>query len=366
MRHVASPVLRRLHDEPLAVSDTQRQHLAGCPRCQAGSSQIAADADRAARLLDGPDVLTDTDLAWLQLQAQLREPDATARPAVADPWSLPRRLVSASVGTGTAVAVGVVVVGVAAAAALTTVYAPTKVVPVQVSPGDVRAIAAIADIGAAGGLDGLPPSGSRQLPFGSLSWTSAGKAQKVGSVAQAVAATHLAYTPPATLPRGVGGLASIMIQPKVTATIHFGSSAGSGVAGSSLVVTGGPAMLMQYGAAVGHSGLRTLAIGVLQRPVATATGATAGDLENFLLSRPGLPASLVNEIRLLGTDSLPVPVPKGVPSRHVQVDGAPGVLITAPSGTGSGVLWEGRDGIVRGVAGLVGSSEVLSVAHQLG
>lgn len=365
MRHVASPVLRRLHDEPLAVSDTERQHLASCPRCQADSSQIAADADRAARLLDGPDVLTDTDLAWLQLQAQLREPDATARPAVADPWSLPRRLVSVSVGTGTAVAVGVLVVGVAAAAALTTVYAPTRVVPVQVSPGDVRAIAGIADIGAAGGLDGLPPSGSRQLPFGSLSWTSAGHARKVSSVARAVAVTHLAYTPPATLPRGVGDPASIMVQPKVTATIHFGSGAGSGVAGSSLVVTGGPAIVVQYGS-TSHSGMTTLVIGVLQRPVATATGATAGDLENFLLSRPGLPASLVSEIRLLGTDSLPVPVPKGVPSRHVQVDGAPGVLITAPSGTGSGVVWEGQDGIVRGVAGLVGSPEVLSVAHQLG
>jgi hypothetical protein len=364
MRHVASPVLRRLHDEPLAVSDTERQHLAGCPRCQAGSSQIAADAARAARLLDGPDVLTDTDLAWLQLQAQLGEPGATARP-VADPWSLPRRLVSASVGTGTAVAVGVLVVGVAAAAALTTVYAPTKVVPVQVSPGDVRAIAGIADIGAAGGLGGLPPSGSRQLPFGNLSWTSAGQAQKVSSVARAVAATHLAYSPPAALPRGVGDPASIMVQPKVTATIHFGSGAGSGVAGSSLVVTGGPAIVVQYGSA-SHSGMTTLVIGVLQRPVATATGATAGDLENFLLSRPGLPASLVNEIRLLGTDSLPVPVPRGVPSRHVQVDGAPGVLITAPSGAGSGVVWEGRDGIVRGVAGLVGSSDVLNVAHQLG
>jgi hypothetical protein len=366
MRHVASPVLRRLHDEPLGVPDAEREHLAGCPRCQADSSQIARDADRAASLLNAPDVLTDTDLAWLRLHAQLREPQATARPPVADPWSLPRRLVSASVGTGTAVAAGVLVLGVAAAAALTTVYAPTKVVPVQVSPGDVRAIAGIAGIGAAAGPDGLPPAGSRHLPFGSLSWTSAGKAQKVSSVAQAVALTHLAYTPPATLPRGVGAPASIMVQPKVTATIHFGTSAGSGVAGSSLVVTGGPAMVVQYGSASAQPGMTTLVIGVLQRPVATSTGATAADLEKFLLSRPGLPASLVQEIKLLGTSSLPVPVPKGVPARHVQIDGAPAVLVTAPSGTASGVVWEGRDGVVRGVAGLVNNSDVLSVARQLG
>jgi len=229
MRHVASPVLRRLHDEPLAVPDAAREHLAGCPRCQGNRSQIARDADRAARLLEAPDVLDDTDLAWLRLQAELREPrTAGARPPVADPWSRPRRLVSVSVGTGTAVAAGVLVVGVAAAAALTTVYAPTKVVPVQVSPADVRAIAGIADLGAAAGPDGLPPSGSRQLPFGTLSWTSAGKAQQVSTVAQAIARTHLAYTPPATLPRGVGAPASIMVQPKVTATIHFSQTGSSG------------------------------------------------------------------------------------------------------------------------------------------
>jgi len=367
MRHVASPVLRRLHDEPLAVPDAAREHLAGCPRCQGNRSQIARDADRAARLLEAPDVLDDTDLAWLRLQAELREPrTAGARPPVADPWSRPRRLVSVSVGTGTAVAAGVLVVGVAAAAALTTVYAPTKVVPVQVSPADVRAIAGIADLGAAAGPDGLPPSGSRQLPFGTLSWTSAGKAQQVSTVAQAIARTHLAYTPPATLPRGVGAPASIMVQPKVTATIHFSAAAGSPVAGSSLVITGGPAVVVQYGGNAARREMPTLVTGVLQRPVATATGATAADLEKFLLSRPGLPASLVTEIRLLGTASLPVPVPRGVPSRHVQVDGAPAVLVTAPSGTASGVVWEGRDGIVRGVAGLVNDADVLSVARQLG
>lgn len=366
MRHVANPVLRRLHDEPLAVPDAAREHLASCPRCQAGSTQIARDADRAASLLDAPDVLTDTDLAWLRLQAQLREPQAAARPPVADPWSLRRRLVGVSVGTGTAVAAGVLVAGVAAAAALTTVYAPTKVVPVQVSHGDIQAIAGIADLSVAAGPDGLPPSGTRQLPFGSVSWTSAGTAQKVSSVAQAVALTHLSFTAPARLPRGVGDPASIMVQPKVTATIHFGAGAGSGVAGSSLVVTGGPAMAVQYGGSSGRAGLPTLVIGALQRPVATATGATAADLENFLLSRPGLPASLVTEIKLLGTSSLPVPVPKGVPSRHVQIGGSAAVLVTAPSGTASGVVWEGRDNIVRGVAGLLNNSDVLSVARQLG
>jgi hypothetical protein len=366
MRHVASPVLRRLQDEPLAVPDAARQHLAACERCQAGSSEIAQDAARAESLLTAPDVLTDTDLAWMQLQARLREPHATARPAVSDPWSVPRRLVNASIGTGTAVAAAVLVVGVGAAAALTTVYAPTKVVPVQVSHSDIRAIANLASVGTAQGLGGLPPSGSRQLPFGSLSWTSAGRAQKVSSVAQAVAMTQLSFFAPAVLPRGVGSVTSIMVQPKVTATIHFGAGAGSGVAGSSLVVTGGPALLVQYGGSSAQARMTTLAVAAMQRPVATSTGATASQLESFLLSRPGLPASLAQELRLLGTSSLPVPIPRGVPAEHVQIGGSAGVLVADPSGTAAGVVWESRDGVVRGVAGLLNNKDVLSVARQLG
>ena len=58
--------------------------------------------------------------------------------------------------------------------------------PVRVSPGDFRAIATIAGIGAGRLTDGLPPvRARRQLPFGELSWTSAGQAQQVSSVARA-------------------------------------------------------------------------------------------------------------------------------------------------------------------------------------
>src|SRR5580704_17305792 len=116
MRHVTSPVLRRLHDEPLAVPDTARRHVAACGRCQATSSKIAADATTAARFL-GPGTAPagpgpagpgtgpprpaglppDTDLAWERIQARLRPPapDAPHAPAIPrlrktparDPWA---------------------------------------------------------------------------------------------------------------------------------------------------------------------------------------------------------------------------------------------------------------------------------------
>ena len=41
MRHLSDGALRRLHDEPLAISAADKQHYEGCPRCQ-GRYQLIA------------------------------------------------------------------------------------------------------------------------------------------------------------------------------------------------------------------------------------------------------------------------------------------------------------------------------------
>jgi hypothetical protein len=364
MHHVPSPVLRRLADEPLAVPDRARRHLAGCDRCQADSSQVAGDAALAARLLSAPAEIADIDLEWILLQDRLASPGAAQRPAGHAPGRMPRRLAHISVGAGTAVVAGVLAVGAAAAAVLNTVYAPTRVAPVQVSAGDLRAIENVTGIGAGQ----LPASGSRQLTFGEVSWTTAGGPQQVSSIARASAITGLAFPTPSTLPTGVGAISQIMTQPQVTATIRFSQNAGPGLAGSTLQVTAGPAIAVQYGGATGGSGLPTLAIAAARRPVASSTGATASQLETFLLSRPGLPASLVQELRLLGKPGgiLPVPVPSGMWEQLQDVGGVPAVLVTDPSAIASAVIWESRNGVVHAVGGLLDKEDALSVAHQVG
>src|SRR5581483_12287732 len=175
MPHVSSPVLRRLVDEPLAVPDHARRHLADCGRCQAESTEIAANAAEAARLLGAPAQICDVDLEWVMLAERLQRPAAAQPRPIRIPWRMPRRLVNASLGTSTAIVAGVVVVGVSAAAALTTIYAPTKVAPVPVSASDVSAIENLTGLGAGG----LSPSGSRKLAFGELTWTTAGQARQV-------------------------------------------------------------------------------------------------------------------------------------------------------------------------------------------
>ena len=270
MHHVPSPVLRRLVDEPLAVPDLARRHLAGCGRCRAQSTEIAGDAALAARVLGGPPEIADIDLEWILLQERLSGPDAAQRPAARPSRRMPRRLASVSVGAGTAVVAGVLAVGAAAAAVLTTVYAPTQVAPVRVSANDLQAIENITGIGQL--PRGLQPSGSMRLTFGDLSWATAGRAQQVSSLASASAMTHLAFPAPATLPSGVGAVSSIEVQPQVTATVRFSQNAGPAVAGSTLEITVGPAIAVQYSGTSGRSNLITLAIVAVRRPVASMKG----------------------------------------------------------------------------------------------
>lgn len=369
MHHVASPVLRRLVDEPLAVPDRDLRHLAECEHCQAQSAEIAEDAALASRMLSGPAQAADVDLEWMLLQDRLR-PGAGQRAGVPRPRTrrLPRRMVNVSVGAGTAAVVGVVAVGVVAAAALTTVYAPTHVAPLPVSSSDLRAVESITGIGNGPMAVGDTPSGSRQLAFGDLSWSTASQPQQVSSIAAARAMTHLALPAPATLPAGVGTSSSVMVQPKVTVTVHFSQSAGSGVAGSTLEVTAGPAIAVQYGGHTGGSMLTTLGIVAAQRPVATSTGATASQLERFLLSQAGLPSGLAEELRLLGnpTATLPVPIPQGMWVQQTHIGGAQALLVTDSTAFASGVIWESHDGVVYGVGGLLDREDVLSVARQIG
>jgi hypothetical protein len=352
------------------VPDAARRHLAACARCQASNSKIAQNAALAARLLAPPAAAPDdTSLAWARMQAsqasQASEP-ATRRAAIRVPRPRPR-IASMSLGTGTIAVAGVLVAGTGVAVALTTVYAPTHVAPVRVNQDDFRAISTIASIGGSRVTDGLPPAGHQQLPFGDLSWTSAGKASPVSTVAQARALTGLPLAGPRTLPAGVGAPRAVVVQPKVTVTVRFSASAGSGVAGSALVITGGPGALVQYGGtAAGRAQITTMVIAEMQRPVATSTGATAAQLEAFLLAQAHLPASLAQEIRLLGTAALPVPVPAGIAEQHVRVGGSAAVLLADPSGAAAGVIWEGGDGVVHGVGGLLDREDVLNVARQLG
>jgi hypothetical protein len=344
------------------------RHVAGCDRCQGESDDIAANAAQAARLLSSPARIGDIDRDWALLEARLREPGPARHRAGTALWSMRRRLASASLGTSAAVVGTVLALGAAAAATLTTIYAPTHVAPVRVGRADVLALANLTGLGPSQLAAGLPQAGSRRLAFGELTWTTAGRARQVSSIGRAIAITHLTWSRPAKLPTGVSAPRSIAIQPQVTATLRFNKGAGPGIAGSALRIVAGPAVIVQYGNTFGQAGLPTLAVAVMKRPVASSTGATASELVKFLTGRRGVPAGLARELRLLGNPAttLPIPVPAGLEERQVRIGGMPAVLVTAPLGVASAVIWESRSGVVFGVAGLLDNRDILSVARQVG
>jgi len=108
-----------------------------------------------------------------------------------------------------------------------------------------------------------------------------------------------------------------------------------------------------------------LAVVETKSPSVDASGVSASDLRNFLLSMPGLPASTVAQLRSIGDwqHTLPIPVAPGASLRKVTVGGSPAIV-----GTNMGmhmVVWV-RNGIVYAAAGASTSdTQLLSLAASV-
>ncbi len=369
MRHVPDGVLRRLDDEPLAVPDRVTEHVADCGRCAARRAEIADDAERAARLLSTPQLVPDTDFAWSRLRRELHRPElpgAHRGQPPASAWRrarFPRMSLRGGLAIGTA---ALVIGGTAAAGTLTTIFAPTHVAPLSVSGRDLQAISTFVGLSGSNTLGGFAtPTGSSGFRFGTIRWSS-GAPHRTSSRARAAAEAGFAVPLPAHLPAGVGAAPQFAVQPRVSATVTFSSTASS-LKGSSVTINAGPAVLTKYGARNGTN-VPTLAVATMPRPTAVSTGASLSQIEAFLLRQPGIPPQLAEEVRLLGElrTTLPVPVPQGASVHSVQVAGWPGVLLADSSNAVAGVVWEDGRGMLHVAAGLLDSQDVLNVAGQVG
>lgn len=370
MGHATDGTLRRLVDEPFAITDATVAHVEQCRRCGSRAALIAEEAGWVGRRLTGPQLLPDVDEAWADLQERLvRRDRRAATRLVARRAPATRRVLARSArgGAVAAAAATLALTGTAAAVALSGVFAPTRVAPVSVDRADLKAVGSLLDLSGISNPDGFPtPSGSGALAFGRLTWSSAGAARTYGSVGAAAAVTGVVVRVPGQLPAGVGRPTTIESQPRVTATICFDRAAGS-LAGTSVVLHAGPAVVVGYGSRGTGLGVPTMVVATMPRPTADATGATISQIESFLLSRPGVPTQLAPELRLLGDLStvLPFPAPSGLQTSSVHVGRWPGVAIALPSGVAAAVVWEDGTGTVRAVGGLLDRRTLLRVADQL-
>lgn len=369
MRHPTEGVLRRLVDEPAGVSDTDRAHVQTCAACLTGLDTVRRDAELVGTSLAAapaaPDVPVDVDAAWQRLSASTTRVAAPA-PALAEQPAARSRS-RRSVGllrrpsvAALAVAVALGGAGTAAANDWLPIFRTQQVQAVSITPGDLVALPDLSE-------------------YGELSFASEPDVREVADADAAREATGLDVPVVQDLPSGVAGEPVHTVGGKVSATFTFSAERAAraasrtgedlppvpaGLDGSSVRLEAGPGVAQVWASA---SGIPALVVGRAVAPTAFSSGVPFETVRDYLLSLPGLPAEIADQLRTFSADgsTLPLPVPADeVRTSSVEVDGVPATLLVSRDRSLAGVVWV-EDGLVTVVAGSLDDSEVLDVAREL-
>jgi hypothetical protein len=215
--------------------------------------------------------------------------------------------------------------------------------------------------------------------FGKLTWSAQPNPHQVASLAAATAETGLPAIS-VTVPASMTATARYAVVPRTTATFVFDASLARASAaaigrtappmpakldGSTLVFTGGPAIMVTYGGENQTSS--ALVAGVAKAPTVSSDGASVSEIQAYLLSQPSVSPALAAQIRAIGdpASTLPVPIPVGqAAAKNVSVHGTNGLFVGDSTGLGSGVLWQ-QNGLVYVVGGTLTEAETLAVANSL-
>jgi hypothetical protein len=344
MRHPSEGTLRQLLDEPAAVADSDREHVAGCLQCQDGLDSAREDAALVATALATEDAEVDLDAAWRRLNA------AQPTSAATRPRARLRSFLRRPAVAGLAVALVLGGAGVAAASGWLKIFQAEEIAPVSISAAD---LVAIPDLSAYGDVEVVREPNLHTVP----------------DAATAAAESGLDVPEVATLPRGVSGDPVFQVGGRMVATVTFSAdrAGGDGPAppdGTQLRLVAGPGVAQIWSAGTGAPGL---IVGRAGAPRAYSSGASFETVREYLLSLPGMPEGVAAQLRALNDDdsTLPLPVPaRRFTSSPDQVNGAPATVLAARDGTMAGVVWV-EDGVVTAVAGSLQADEVLTVAREL-
>jgi hypothetical protein len=357
MRHPSEGVLRRLLDEPRGVADADRQHVDGCQECLCLLAGVREDADRVASALSAGVADVDLDAAWRRLSAV---PRMQSSPPKALPRSRPGRFARRPAAAALAVAVALGGAGAAAANDWLQVFRTENVAPVVLSAADLLALP---DLSA----------------YGDLRVTDAADVRQVPDAATAAAEAGLEVPEVRELPQGVVGDPEYQVGDQASATFTFSAQRAEvaarnqrkglplpppGIDGSSVRLVVGPGVAQVWSSA---SGAPALLVGRAVAPTAYSSGVPFEVLRDYLLSLPGLPPRVAEQLRAFTADgsTLPLPLPGDeVTTRSVRVNGNPGTVVATRDRTVAGVVWV-EDGVVTAVAGSLDAEEVLTVAREL-
>ncbi|HLJ66962.1 MAG TPA: hypothetical protein VKX16_06345 [Chloroflexota bacterium] len=362
MRHLHDGVLRRMLDEPLAISDSEREHYRTCAHCRERFGTVSAAARQARGALETPLPSLNEAGALALTKQRLASGGITPRRRFI-PYSW-RRLRNPLAGGAAALALlGAMALTPAGSLAqqVITVFQPSRVVAVQVTATDIHA------------LLGLQKYGTFHLP----------RTTPSGEASSAAAASRLAgmhVLTPSSLPAGVPAEVKYGVTFPTNGSFTFSAARAKAAAaaegkqippmpahidGSTLQINVPSGVLTLYGASQGD--IPALVIGQVGAPTVRSSGVTAQQLESYLLSMPNISPALAAQIRAIGdpTKVLPIPVPMSlVNAQKVRVQGVEGLAIGDQTGVGSGVLWE-KQGVIYAVGGSLPESEILAIANSL-
>ena len=358
MRHPTEGVLRRLLDEPAGVGDDDRRHVADCSACLLQLAEAREDAALVGAALRS-DAAVDVDAGWHRLSTGASTP-TPIRPAAPSAGARVRALVRRPAVAALAVAVVVGGAGTAAANDWLQIFSTERVAPVSITTAD---LIALPDLSA----------------YGELEVTEEPQVRSVPDAEVAADVTGLDVPEVTDLPDGLSGEPITQVVGQVSATFTFSAAraaraaAGSGKAlpppppgldGSSVRLDAGPGVAQIW---TSSAGTPALIVGRAKAPTGFSSGVPFETVRDYVLSLPGLPDHVADQLRAFAADGSTLPLP--VPAEHVttstaQVDGAPATVLATRDRSLAAVVWV-QDGRVTVVAGSLDTDEVLSVARGL-
>ena len=354
MRHPTEGVLRRLLDDPAGVADTDRRHVRDCPQCLPALQSAHDDAALVGATLT-PSTEPDVDAAWRRLSAA----SAAAPAAVAGVQRESRWRAALRRPATAALAFAVVLAGAGTAAAndWLPIFRTEQVAPVSFGTSDLLALP---DLSA----------------YGELEVTGEPNVRSVPDAEAARAVTGLEVPVVDTLPEGVAVGPVLQVGDQVSATFTFSAARAAaatgqelppvppGLDGSSVRLDVGPGVAQVW---TSRSGTPALVVARATAPTAYSSGVPFDEVRDYLLSLPGLPDRVAEQLRTFSADgsTLPLPVPaEYATSSSAQVNGQRATVLTTRDRALSAVVWV-QDGLVTVVAGALDDEELLTVARDL-
>jgi len=372
------------------------EHLQTCPGCQhvlADLRQSAAEVHDTLSLLDPTRSPSSGDIALARERFYSRRRQAVvgaAGSAAATPIRRMARLstrwrVGAS-GLAAGIALALIVAftpqGGAAAASFLAQFRSQQVAPVEITPQTQgQIIQTMNALGNLGTITSPGQTGPTTRPGAALR----GAAEQVRTVTLAEASQAVGFamqTPdPAALPAGFDKAPEVRVMPgsqvrftfdKARAQSYFQSTGHADVNvpdkydGATLVVSIPTAAVLEYRNTVSKD---AVIVGQAGELVVDVEGGkvTLPEMRDFLLSLPGLPTGVVNQLKQIQNwnETLPIPVP--VDQVHWQtttIHGNEGLLLNDNSGAGSAAIWH-AGGHLYGVAGSVKANDLKRVADGM-